>query len=203
MGRPLRIGLTGGIASGKSTVADLFAEHHAPIIDTDVIARQIVRPGEPALDEIRAAFGDDVLDAQGRLDRGLMREIVFSDTARREKLESILHPGIRDEAIRQSDSADGPYQIIVVPLLVGSPMQQFMDRILVVDCHEDTQIRRLLARDAENEDQARRMLSAQACRQDRLAIADDVIANDSDLRNTRSQVHDLHNKYLMLADAED
>jgi len=203
VGRPLRIGLTGGIASGKSTVADLFAEHHAPIIDTDVIARQIVRPGEPALDEIRAAFGDDVLDAQGRLDRGLMREIVFSDTARREKLESILHPGIRDEAIRQSDSADGPYQIIVVPLLVGSPMQQFMDRILVVDCHEDTQIRRLLARDAENEDQARRMLSAQACRQDRLAIADDVIANDSDLRNTRSQVHDLHNKYLMLADAED
>lgn len=203
MGRPLRIGLTGGIASGKSTVADLFAEHHAPIIDTDVIARQIVRPGEPALDEIRAAFGDDVLDAQGRLDRSLMREIVFSDTARREKLESILHPGIRDEAIRQSDSADGPYQIIVVPLLVGSPMQQFMDRILVVDCHEDTQIRRLLARDAENEDQARRMLSAQACRQDRLAIADDVIANDSDLRNTRSQVHDLHNKYLMLADAED
>ena len=203
MGRPLRIGLTGGIASGKSTVADLFAEHHAPIIDTDVIARQIVRPGEPALDEIRAAFGDDVLDAQGRLDRGLMREIVFSDTARREKLESILHPGIRDEAIRQSDSADGPYQIIVVPLLVGSPMQQFMDRILVVDCNEDTQIRRLLARDAENEDQARRMLSAQAGRQDRLAIADDVIANDSDLRNTRSQVDDLHSKYLMLADAED
>jgi len=203
VGRPLRIGLTGGIASGKSTVADLFAEHHAPIIDTDVIARQLVQPGEPALDEIRAAFGDDVLDAQGRLDRGLVREIVFSDTARREKLESILHPRIRDEAVRQSDSADGPYQIIVVPLLVGSPMQQFMDRILVVDCHEDTQIRRLLARDAENEDQARRMLSAQAGRQDRLSIADDVIANDSDLRDTRSQVDDLHSKYLELADAED
>ncbi len=203
MGRPLRIGLTGGIASGKSTVADLFAEHHAPIIDTDVIARQLVQPGEPALDEIRAAFGDDVLDAQGRLDRGLMREIVFSDTARREKLESILHPRIRDEAVRQSDSADGPYQIIVVPLLVGSPMRQFMDRILVVDCHEDTQIRRLLARDAENEDQARRMLSAQTGRQDRLAIADDVIANDSDLRDTRSQVDDLHSKYLELADTQD
>ncbi len=203
MGRPLRIGLTGGIASGKSTVADLFAEHHAPIIDTDVIARQLVQPGEPALDEIRAAFGDDVLDAQDRLDRDMMREIVFSDTARREKLESILHPRIRDEAIRQSDSADGPYQIIVVPLLVGSPMQQFMDRILVVDCHEDTQIRRLLARDAENEDQARRILSAQASRQDRLAIADDVIANDSDLSDTRSQVNDLHSKYLELADTQD
>ncbi len=202
MDRPLRIGLTGGIASGKSTVADLFAEHDVPIIDTDVIARQLVQPGEPAVDEIRSVFGDKVFSAQDELDRSSLRKIVFSDTSRREELESILHPRIRDEAIAQSNAAVGPYQIIVVPLLVGSPMQQFMDRILVVDCHEDTQLKRLLARDAENEDQARCILAAQASRQDRLAIADDVVSNDADLGSTRSQVNDLHNKYLTLADPQ-
>ena len=203
MDRPFRIGLTGGLASGKSTVADFFAAHEVPVIDTDVIARQLVQPSEPALDEIRAAFGDDVLDEHRGLDRAFMRKMVFSDSAKREQLESILHPRIRDEAIRQSISADGRYQIIVVPLLVGSPMRQFMDRILVVDCQEDTQLGRLLARDAEDEDQARRMLSAQAGRQDRLAIADDVISNDADLGDTRRQVSELHGKYLTLANAVD
>ncbi len=196
MGRPLRIGLTGGIASGKSTVADLFAEHDVPIIDTDVIARQLVQPGMPALDEIRTAFGDDVFDSQGQLDRASMREAVFSDASRREQLESILHPRIRDEAIAQSGATDGPYQIIVVPLLVESPMRDFMDRVLVVDCDEETQLNRLLARDAENEDQARRILAAQASRADRLGIADDVISNDGDLETTRQQVDALHEKYL-------
>ena len=203
MGRPLRIGLTGGIASGKSTVADLFSEHDVPVIDTDVIARQLVQKGKPALDEIRSAFGDDVFDANGRLDRESMRKIVFSDASRRQELESILHPGIRDEAIAQSSAADGPYQMIVVPLLVGSSMREFMDRVLVVDCDEDTQIRRLKARDAENEEQARRILAVQASRQDRLAIADDVISNDGDLADTRSQVDGLHSKYLVLADGQE
>ncbi len=196
MDRPLRIGLTGGIASGKSTVADLFAEHDVPIIDTDVIARQLVQPGMPALDEIRTAFGDDVFDSQGQLDRARMREVVFSDASRREQLESILHPRIRDEAIAQSGATDGPYQIIVVPLLVESPMRDLMDRVLVVDCDEETQLNRLLARDAENEDQARRILAAQASRADRLGIADDVISNDGDLETTRQQVDALHEKYL-------
>ncbi len=196
MDRPLRIGLTGGIASGKSTVADLFAEHDVPIIDTDVIARQLVQPGMPALDEIRTAFGDDVFDSQGQLDRARMREVVFSDASRREQLESILHPRIRDEAIARSGATDGPYQIIVVPLLVESPMRDLMDRVLVVDCDEETQLNRLLARDAENEDQARRILAAQASRADRLGIADDVISNDGDLETTRRQVDALHEKYL-------
>jgi dephospho-CoA kinase len=194
--RPLRIGLTGGIASGKSTVANLFAEHGVPIIDTDVIARQLVQPGMPALDEIRAAFGDGVFDSQGQLDRASMREVVFSDASRREQLESILHPRIRDEAIAQSGATDGPYQIIVVPLLVESPMRQFMDRVLVVDCDEETQVSRLLSRDAENEDQARRILAAQASRADRLGLADDVISNDGELATTRQQVDALHEKYL-------
>ena len=196
MDRPLRIGLTGGIASGKSTVANLFAEHGVPIIDTDVIARQLVQPGMPALDEIREAFGDGVFDSQGQLDRARMREVVFSDVSRREQLESILHPRIRDEAIAQSGATDGPYQIIVVPLLVESPMRQFMDRVLVVDCDEETQISRLLSRDTENEDQARRILAAQASRTDRLSLADDVISNDGDLEKTRQQVDALHEKYL-------
>lgn len=196
MDRPLRIGLTGGIASGKSTVADLFAEHDVPIIDTDVIARQLVQPGMPALDEIRTTFGDDVFDWQGQLDRACMREVVFSDASRREQLESILHPRIRDEAIAQSGATDGPYQIIVVPLLVESPMRDFMDRVLVVDCDEETQLNRLLTRDAENEDQARRILAAQASRADRLGIADDIISNDGDLETTRQQVNALHEKYL-------
>ena len=203
MDRPLRIGLTGGIASGKSTVADLFSEHGVPIIDTDVIARELVRPGEPALNEIRIAFGDDVFDAQGRLDRKSMRKVVFLDPARRVKLEAILHPEIRDAVVAQSKKTDGPYQIIVVPLLVRSPIQQFMDRVLVVDCDEDNQLKRLLARDAENEEQARRIFAAQASRQDRLELADDVITNDGELGETRSQVDALHNKYLRLAGSPD
>jgi dephospho-CoA kinase len=200
MGRPLRVALTGGIASGKSTVADLFSEYGVPIIDTDVIARQLVRPGEPALEEIRATFGDEVFDADGGLDRKSMREIVFSDPQRRKQLESILHPKIREAVVAQSESVNGPYQIIAVPLLVGSPIQEFIDRVLVVDCDEDTQLNRLLARDAESEDQARRILAAQASRQDRLAIADDVILNDEELTDTRGQVDALHSKYLILAD---
>jgi len=201
MGRPLRIALTGGIASGKSTVADLFAEYGIPVIDTDVIARELVQPGMPALDEIRFAFGNDVVDEEGKLDRKSMRKVVFSDPERRKELESILHPRIRDGVVAQSEATNGPYQIIAVPLLVGSPIQQFMDRVLVVDCDEETQMRRLLARDAENEEQARRILASQASRQDRLAIADDVISNDDELTDTRSQVDALHSKYLILADS--
>ncbi len=199
MNRPVRIGLTGGIASGKSTVADLFAAHGVAVIDTDAIARELVEPGKPALDEIRSAFGSNVFDADGRLDRRSLRELVFSDASRREQLQAILHPRIRAETAIQSAAAGGPYQIIVVPLLVESPMRQFMDRVLVVDCDEDIQLRRLLARDAEDESQARRIMAAQADRTDRLAIADDVIANNDDLAGTRSQVDALHSGYLSLA----
>ena len=191
--------MTGGIASGKSTIADLFAAHGVAVIDTDVMARQLVEPGKPALDEIRSAFGSRVFDSDGRLDRRSMRELVFSDASRRAQLESILHPRIRAETAAQSAAAGGPYQIIVVPLLVESPIRQFMDRILVVDCDEDTQLRRLLARDAEDESQARRIMAAQASRTDRLAIADDVISNNDDLGSTRSQVDVLHSEYLSLA----
>jgi len=196
---PLRIGLTGGIASGKSTVADMFAAHGIPIIDTDVIARQVVTPGQPALDEIRRFFGDAVFDEDGSLDRAAMRKLIFADSGRRRQLESILHPRIQQETIRQADAANGDYQVIVVPLLTESRLRDAVDRILVVDCDQKTQIQRLLARDAESEPQARRILATQASRDERLAIADDVINNDADLASTRSQVDKLHQAYLALA----
>ena len=196
---PLKIGLTGGIASGKSTVADLFAALGVPIVDTDVIAREVVAPGEPALDEIREVFGVGVFAADGSLDRARLREIVFADDARRTELESILHPRIRERAFQQASMVSAPYVIIVVPLLFESPMKHAMDRILVVDCSEETQLRRLTERDTGSVEQALRMIAAQASREERLSIADDVISNDGDLAKTRDAVHSLHKYYLGLA----
>ncbi len=195
----MRIGLTGGIASGKSTVANMFADLGIELVDTDVIAREVVEPGQPALAEIRDAFGNDVIDSEGQLDRRRLRAIVFADTSKRQQLEGILHPKIRDAAARQSAEATGPYHLVVVPLMVESPMRHEMQRVLVVDCSEDTQLERLLARDLESEEQARRMLAAQASREERLSIADDVVRNDGDLADTRRQVDDLHAFYLSLS----
>jgi len=196
---PLRIGLTGGIASGKTTVAGLFAELGATIIDTDVIAREVVAPGQPALDEIASEIGASLIDADGVLDRAALRELIFADDDARKRLEAILHPRIQDEARRQSDQAGGEYQIIVVPLLVNSSLKDILDRILVVDCDEETQIRRLTARDGESEDLARRILAAQASRTERLAIADDIIRNDGTVADMRLQVAALHEIYQSLA----
>lgn len=194
-----RIGLTGGIASGKSTVAELFAELGIPVIDTDIIAREVVQPGQPALDEIRVRYGDEVIDAGGDLNRSALRRLAFSNDQARLDLESILHPLIGAETRRQANMAAGPYQLIVVPLLVGSSLANFVDRVLVVDCDEQTQIQRLLARDAETVGQARKILAAQASRSERLAIADDVIDNGGGLDETRRQVSDLDSRYRHLA----
>ena len=196
---PLRVALTGGIASGKSTVADMFEGLGATIIDTDIIAREVVAPGEPALDAIRHEFGDGVFDADGALDRAQLRRIVFADDDARERLEAILHPIIRERTMAQAASAGGEYQVIVVPLLVESPLRDFADRIVVVDCDEKAQIRRLMARDAESEGQARRILAAQSSREQRLAIADDIVSNDGELTATLAQVEKLHQRYRALA----
>ena len=196
---PLRIGLTGGIASGKSTVADMFADLGVPVIDTDVIAREVVSPGQPALAEIREAFGAGVFAPDGTLDRAAMRGIVFGDAAARRRLEAILHPRIGKATREQADAAGGAYQVIVVPLLVESSLRGFVDRVLVVDCDERTQVARLLERDAESEEQAHRILAAQSTRAERLAIADDVISNDDSLDDTREQVRSLHRRYLIEA----
>ncbi len=197
----LRIGLTGGIASGKTAVSDMFAAHGVPVIDTDRIAREIVQPGMPALEEIRQRFGDAVIAADGGLDRSALRKLVFENVKDRNAVEAILHPRIRQETVARSNAAGGPYQIIVVPLLVESSLKSFMNRIVVVDCDPKTQLQRLLSRDRENVEQARRIIAAQASREDRLAIASDVINNDGELTETRKQVEDLHRRFLELSKA--
>lgn len=194
----MRIGLTGGIASGKSLVASYFEDLGVPVIDTDVIARDVVAPGMPALDEIRQSFGAVAIATDGSLNRQAMRRIVFSDDEKRRQLEKILHPLIRASADQQVKVAEGPYVIIVVPLLFESPMKDSMDRILVVDCSEQTQLSRLTARDNEDVTSARRIMATQASRQQRLSIADDIITNDGSPDETRAAVAALHEFYLSL-----
>lgn len=192
----LRIGLTGGIASGKSTVADMFAELGVPVIDTDVVAREVVAPGEPALDEIIAAFGPQMLAPDGTLDRAALRARVFADPAQRHRLESIVHPRIRDRTLTLAATSGGPYLIIVVPLLVESGFDRVVDEVVVVDCPEAEQRRRLLTRDGDDPGQVDRMMAAQLGREARLAAADVVIDNGGPLDATRAQVAELHRRYL-------
>jgi len=163
-----------------------------------VIARDIVAAGAPALAEIRDAFGSGVFDHDS-LDRRKMRQVVFSDAGKRRLLEGILHPRIREATVAQANAVTSPYMIIVVPLLVESPMRAFVDRILVVDCSEETQLRRLLARDGETEAQARRIIASQSSREERRRIADDVVLNDADPDATRAMVDALHQDYLALS----
>jgi dephospho-CoA kinase len=197
--QPFRVALTGGIASGKSTVADLFAALGVPVIDTDVIARQVVEPEQPALAKIAATFGSDVLDAEGRLDRRRMRERIFSDPDAKRRLEAILHPAIRAEMERQSMAAQGPYQVLVIPLLTEGGRRDHVDRVLLVDAPEELQIQRLMMRDGVSHEQAQASLNAQATRAQRLALADDVIRNTGRVEDLRAQVAELHQQYLRFA----
>jgi len=199
---PFRIALTGGIASGKSTVADLFAALGIPVIDTDVISRQVVEPGQPALAEIVTAFGPDVLDEDRRLDRRRMRERIFSDPAARQRLEAILHPAIREAMERQSREAGGPYQLLVIPLLAEGRRRDHVDRVLVVDVPEELQVERLMGRDRVSREQALASLQAQATRAERIAIADDVVRNTVQVDELRDKIAELHRKYLDFATAK-
>lgn len=195
-----RVGLTGGIASGKTAVSTSFAKLGVPVIDTDQIARDIVEPGTSALQKIVKCFGPEVLDASGHLDRRRMRERVFADPAQRRMLEAITHPAIREELARRSAAAGGPYQVLVIPLLVEGGSRT-VDRVLVVDCPEDVQLARLMERDRMSETQAKRILGAQATRQQRLSAADDVLSNTGSLVDLEQRVEQLHEKYLQLAGA--
>lgn len=195
----LRIGLTGGIASGKSVVADMFSARGIPVIDTDLISREVVEPGKAGLRAVINKFGSHFLNANGTLNRSLLREKIFSDPDSRTHLEKILHPLIRTAIFAQAQDAGGPYQIIVVPLLTETDFADFVDRILVIDCPEELCRERLLARDAETEDSVARIFSAQASRAERLRIADDVIVNDGSLHETEHAVEELHQRYLTLS----
>ena len=195
----LRIGLTGGIASGKTTVADLFAARGATVLDTDVIAREVVEPGRPALGALVNALGVGILDDAGRLDRAALRRRLFEDATTRRDIEALLHPAILSELERQARQARGPYQVFVIPLLVENRLEKVVDRVLVVDCSEEEQVRRLMARDGEGRESALRMLAAQASREQRLASADDVIDNGGPAADLPAQVAALDLKYRGLA----
>ncbi len=192
----LRVGLTGGIASGKTLVANAFAELGAGVVDTDRVARDVVAPGQPGLDAVRLEFGSGVIRASGKLDRPALRAQVFSDPAARRKLEALLHPLIRTRALEQLERLSAPYAIVVVPLLVETGFGRLVDRVAVVDCPRETQLERLVDRDRIDFAQARSMLNAQADREARLAAADDVIDNGGDRDITHRQVRSLHARYL-------
>ena len=196
---PFRVALTGGIASGKTTVADLFAALGVPVIDTDVIAREVVEPGQPALAEVVETFGAEVLSSDGRLDRRRLRERIFADPDAKRRLEAILHPAIRAEMERQSRATDGPYQVLVIPLLTEGKRRDHVDRVLLVDVPEELQIQRLMTRDGVSHEQAQASLNAQATRAERLAMADDILRNTGRPGHLRDAVAGLHAKYLRLA----
>jgi dephospho-CoA kinase len=198
--RPFRVGLTGGIASGKSTAAKFFGALGVPIIDTDQLARDVVEPGQPPLERLVERFGSSILTPDGHLDRPALRTIAFSDAKARADLEALLHPAIGAAAEARSAEAGGIYQILVIPLLVEKSLGTQLDRVLVVDCGEELQIRRLQARDGSTLEQGRAILNAQTSRAARLKAAHDVIKNDGDMSAVRDQVATLHARYLELAE---
>ncbi len=197
--RPLRIGLTGGIGSGKSEVAKRFAALGAPVIDADAIARRLVAPGSPAFDEIVQAFGADSLDATGGIDRARLRRHVFENPAERARLEAILHPRIRAEMLAEAARLDTPYCVLVIPLLIESGQRDLVDRVLVVDADEARRIAWIKARSGLDDAEIRAIMAAQADRNTRLRAADDVLDNDGDLTHLDAEVRRLHALYLALA----
>ncbi|CAE6769247.1 dephospho-CoA kinase [Paraburkholderia aspalathi] len=197
------VGLTGGIGSGKSTVADLFAAHGVPLVDTDLIAHRITAPHGIAMPQIAAEFGDSFVAADGSLDRARMRTLVFSDDGARKRLEGITHPLIRAETEREQREAQGPYVIVVVPLLVESgSWKTRVNRVLTVDCSVETQISRVMSRNGFSREQVLAIIARQATREARLDAADDIIDNDNaPLKSLKAQVDAQHRVYLSLAGA--
>lgn len=193
------VALTGGIGSGKSTIAVEFARLGVTVIDADVIARQVVEPGSSALAEIAARFGNEILHPDGALNRSALRQRIFNDATERSWLNKLLHPLIQQETQRQLAQAPGPYALWVVPLLVENNLQKQADRVLLVDIDNETQLARTMARDNIDKQHAVNILSTQASRRQRLAIADDIIYNDGTAKQTEVAVAALHHRYLELA----
>ncbi len=196
----LRIGLTGGIASGKSTVERRFIELGVPVINADDSARAVVARGQPGLAAVVRQFGAGVLRPDGELDRPALRRLIFQSPEKRRDLEGILHPLIREHMEQQGTSAKGPYLVLSIPLLVeGGGARDRVDRILVVDADESQQVQRLMSRDSVGAEQALAILAAQASRSDRLKAADDVLVNMGSVPELRQAVDRLHQRYLELA----
>lgn len=195
----LRIGLTGGIGSGKSTIAALFAAHGVPVIDADAIAHRLTLPGTSTTAQILQEFGPEIGDANRGIDRQRLAQRIFSDRKERARLEGILHPLILAEMQHQQETLDAPYCLLVIPLLFETGQEHQVDRVLVVDVDEGTQIARVAARDGRSEAEIRAILSSQTDRAQRLKMADDSITNTGDLAELKSKVEALHRKYLALA----
>lgn len=193
------IGLTGGIASGKTTVANLFKQQFKiDIVDADIVAREVVEPGTPGLNAIIEHFGADIVREDQTLDRAKLREKIFSNPEEKAWLNSLLHPMIREKMIEDLEQVTSDYALLVVPLLVENKLDSLCDRVLVVDVDPQTQISRTVKRDNVSEEQANAILASQASREQRLALADDVVKNNPDDPDLLLQITDLHEKYLAM-----
>ena len=200
MGKSLKIGLTGGIASGKTIISDYFKALGIPIIDADVISHEVTKPNGSAFEEIISSFGSNILDKSGLIDRKKMRAIIFDDVSKKEILEGIIHPKVREEIFNLVSQSNDHYLILSVPLLIETGMNKMMDRILVVDCSVETQIERLIQRDKINLDEAKSILRNQTNRSIRLKVADDLIVNEKNvtLIDLEKEVFELHRIYSKL-----
>lgn len=195
----LKVGLTGGIGSGKTTVSNLFEELKVPIIDADRISRESVKKGQPAYDKILKLFGRDVIDKDGELRRDYLRTVVFNNAVLKKQLESVIHPEVRRRTLEMLATVHHPYCIISVPLLIESGLQHTVDRILVVDVPEQIQISRACTRDSVSPEEIMKIIRSQASREERLQQADDIISNDGDIHHLKSQVEKLNEIYLKLS----
>lgn len=195
----LKIGLTGGIGSGKSTICRMFAEFGVPIVDADLIARWLVEPGQPALAEIARTFGPDTLNQDGSLNRGRLRDAVFADPAKKAQLDDIMHPLVYARIVQEVNALQAEYCLIAVPLLLESKNPYEVDRVLVVDCPVEAQLARVIERDKLSKDRVQAIINTQIPREQRLVKADDVIDNNAGPEQLAEQVKRLHNSYLLLA----
>jgi dephospho-CoA kinase len=192
----LRIGLTGGIGSGKTAASDHFARLGAEVIDTDLLSRELVEPGQAALKEIVDSFGDQVLTADGHLDRSRLGELVFGRPEARQQLEAILHPRIREAMLLRAEQSQAPYVVFVIPLLFETGQQALVDRVLLIDVPEDLQRARVAERDQLDDARITRIMSAQTDRETRRSNADDIVCNDGDIASLHAEIEKLHRKYM-------
>ena len=197
----LKIGLTVGIASGKSTVCQRFTELGITVIDADIIARQLVEPGQTCLEQIVTLFGPEILHANGQLDRGQLRELIFTNAQAKQQLEQILHPAIRQQLLEQSNNIDSAYCILSVPLLIESNMTTLVDRVLVIETTNEKQVQRVCTRDGVTAEQAKAIINSQCSPTQRKQVADDIIINDQATEPLIELVSELHKKYLKMAKA--
>lgn len=195
----LRIGLTGGIGSGKSTVCHLFEQKNIAVFDADIISRELVMPGMPLLDQMVSLFGNEILDTSGAVNRRYLRDIIFNDTAKKQTLESLLHPAIYHELVRRSQDVSSAYCILAIPLLLETHGQQYVDRILVIDTSIENQLARASQRDQSDKKAIEKIIQQQCSREERLQAADFVIENNAGPEQLEQQVQSLHDTFLLIA----